>query len=52
MKIDYGKLQKPFHDKIQKSIKKEIDLSNDLGLLLSTRKFKNLKQYTLNDTER
>lgn len=50
MNIDYGKLSKPFYDGLKQSIKKQIELSQDLNLLLSTRKFKNLKQYTLNDT--
>ena len=50
MNIDYGKLSRPFHEELKKIVRKDIDMSQDLTLLLSTRKFKNLKQYTLNDT--
>lgn len=50
MNIDYGKLSRPFHEELKKSMKKDVDMSQDLTLLLSTRKFKNMKQYTLNDT--
>ena len=50
MNIDYGKLSRPYHEELKKSMKKDVDMSQDLTLLLSTRKFKNMKQYTLNDT--
>lgn len=47
MNLDYGKLSKPMNSDLKESIKKQIDLGEDLNILLSTRKFKNLKQYTL-----
>jgi hypothetical protein len=50
MNIDYGKLSRPFHEDLKRSIKKDSEISQDLTLLLSTKKFKNMKQYTLNDT--